>query len=921
MSESRKRNADHSKSAVNITLAKLHQALKDCLLSGKLPVEDEDHKSILNSYKSFAYYLLPEELYWVLSCSIRAEEPFTNPGGCRDMVNRSSRTTLNHVFNNNDPAKTRYQEASKIILQNNAGNGESESFSDSIVRSRISGRWEKILNNLSQNEITSFQTGVQLLIREDIGDKRKDLRTNLLNLYEKSFKDCLTSLTIIASTLYCWNNTKPSKDYDPMLTMMMLLKIILPEESLDIYLDAAEEQRLKENARLKASNNLKHIHHLLQQSNAGDDIYGILNDNNIQTIIKHCQENITTPYLDDARLLGESNYILYRCYITKKSNDVKELSENDQDIQKLAYNYLRESQKYGYEMAMKEDLPADYSLAYKSQPLQVSPRYCYYNSENIYISNFKNTLPEPGNLILKPYREMDETILLSGSPEWFLFFSEDTCQNFRDTLSLLQTLQKLRSDNKLDADIDIEIFMRGDEEIYAPLINTSLSLMQDMIIPVHILDDDKRSAQYLLSRHPLFYPIRNVSPDDTSLYLDLNFIIIGDDTCAEWLAREAFWLMGFTAEGIMPKIHILGPDADFINRKIHIKCPGMQKNNIKIQETIPDTNLPEILSHRIFLDAWELEDTLKALIDSSPYNYIAITGSGDEYNLELAIRIREWLMRRSIGDEASNIRPDHNALSSRLNNMPPIAFRCKDPHIAYLSRKLAVGSETSGEFWYNSYGLIPFGSCNEIYTADNLGGGILEQLSICAHLQYSSKEPVRVPDIDTASILSIPDYRDALKSYYRLQYNKESSFSAALSLPYRLFNCLHLNNRILPEAWNILDDQAWFSPAALQKLAGKAAHIEKYNSIDKLARWEHERWTRYMLSRCWMPAKNEEKELYTKLNNGKHQLYAAKLHPLIKDYDELNNDDKKYDISSLKMTSQILKREWLIMSDDGERPL
>ena len=76
-----------------------------------------------------------------------------------------------------------------------------------------------------------------------------------------------------------------------------------------------------------------------------------------------------------------------------------------------------------------------------------------------------------------------------------------------------------------------------------------------------------------------------------------------------------------------------------------------------------------------------------------------------------------------------------------------------------------------------------------------------------------------------------------------------------------------------------------------------------------------------MLSRCWMPAKNEEKELYTKLNNGKHQLYAAKLHPLIKDFDQLNNDDKKYDISSLEMTSQILKREWLIMSDDGERPL
>ena len=115
----------------------------------------------------------------------------------------------------------------------------------------------------------------------------------------------------------------------------------------------------------------------------------------------------------------------------------------------------------------------------------------------------------------------------------------------------------------------------------------------------------------------------------------------------------------------------------------------------------------------------------------------------------------------------------------------------------------------------------------------------------------------------------------------------------------------------MPKAWDITDDDAWFSPAALEELARKSEHIDKYNNINYLARCEHDRWIRYELSRSWLPATKAEMDLYTSLNGNQHQLYIAKLHPLINSFESMSEEEKAHDIDSLRMTSEILRRAWL----------
>ena len=329
-----------------------------------------------------------------------------------------------------------------------------------------------------------------------------------------------------------------------------------------------------------------------------------------------------------------------------------------------------------------------------------------------------------------------------------------------------------------------------------------------------------------------------------------------------------------------------------------------------------------LLSCPVNLESRELEKKIDKLMSEGTYLYFAVSAGDDTENMQMAVRIREHMIRHVINNSSSVGKSDKNDAANLLYELPPIAFRCRSADIAKLGARMIVNELGQGDRWYNNYNLISFGAFSERYIWNELDGGLAEQLSLCVHMQYCG---MKACDPEEAAGSEKEEQaeekrKNAEQLYYGRQYNKDSSLAVALSLPYRLFHMYDKWDRIIPEPWDILDSKAYFSPDVLKNLGEKAKKAQRYSEklIIELAEWEHIRWSRYMLARGWMPASIEQMELYRNSEYSRHQLYIAKLHPCICDFERLAVLEKKldkkirdYDISNLKATGDILCRAWL----------
>ena len=102
-----------------------------------------------------------------------------------------------------------------------------------------------------------------------------------------------------------------------------------------------------------------------------------------------------------------------------------------------------------------------------------------------------------------------------------------------------------------------------------------------------------------------------------------------------------------------------------------------------------------------------------------------------------------------------------------------------------------------------------------------------------------------------------------LKSYFERLYNRDSSFSAAVSMPYRLFEA-----GITPTpdwtSWDIQDPDAWWNSETRSHMA--ETYLEKLTDtsvtdtddahpsfdqklVEQLAKYEQMRWCCYQLTR------------------------------------------------------------------------
>jgi len=603
-----------------------------------------------------------------------------------------------------------------------------------------------------------------------------------------------------------------------------------------------------------------------------------------------------------------------------------------------ADEYLKVSYECSYEEAVKwHKIINTVSLTNTiEQSADTSTGYYYINDKNPCSEMIEESAPCGWELIPYPlekasyYRNAaDPRIKLTTlrRKQRFFLISDDFDRNLQELLLILQTIKSRQPINTgsypKDHNISYEFYIRGNEEKIAPFVDTALARVKNLIIPVHIIDEDKMAAR-VLAQHPLFYSIRRLSETESA---HLKFLVVGNTKVCDWLVREASWMLTFRNPEIKSEILIIAPDADSVKERIEYRCPVIKNSKLKISIKKADYETPEFL-----------KAVSKEL--SSGYPYFAIDTGSDIDNMELAVKIRECCIRKKIKDDDDNI-----------SESPVIAFYCQDPDIANLSLNTVVINEDAGKKWYNNYRVIPFGRRDRLYHWDSITNHILEQLSLNIHLQYYLNDS---PSMGDGLTKIREDYYTALKDYYGRTYNRDSSMAVAMSLPYRLYQGIVGKTRLLPsERINIMDDEAFYSVGARTKYSEwvkkinwenseytnqiELRHLDSYgkekystekefdpnSEVYQMAKWEQDRWNQFMCSRGWISAKTKQMRMYYGKGNANQQLYIGKMHPCIEDYPKLESISNKYNelsgkdkefqmsnITSIQRTEKILSLYW-----------
>ena len=535
-------------------------------------------------------------------------------------------------------------------------------------------------------------------------------------------------------------------------------------------------------------------------------------------------------------------------------------------------------------------------IAKEKETIKNHPRPSKANSAGVYTINCDAGDPVCDWIIRtapsswqKTVSDFPESTLVSNTNQKILLVREDYSRNLSDAINILDKIKTGidRNETKISDWNNLELYIRCHETEVTPLLDTALSYFTEnseiaaqsglSLIKIYLIDEAKRSADYLFAQHPHFYPLtlaRNNNNDAKRIH-----IVLATDNknlgYSEWLIKEAFWTLPRADSGVDTKISIISPYAAELCRSITAQCPGLASisllngkvenpDSFNIKAAIPDINFPVIEYINTSFSSQALQTELVKLWNHSDFLYYIIDSSSDIEGVNLALRIREHTIRQSVLAGHSSNYSKHNAA---------IAVRCFDPDIAGLTRELIVPKEEEhGKLWFNDYNLIPFGSKESLFSWDQLSGGIIETISQCIHLQYCDA------GLDHDSCIS------GLNSYFRRLYNHDSSFGAAVSMPYRLYEA-----GVIPDTWFIQNREAWWNESVRAELASTYKKIidSDEQKVEQLARYEHMRWCCFQLTRGWLPV--EPYQVLQFMNSGakRHVLQIAKLHPCLCSWDGL----------------------------------
>lgn len=731
----------------------------------------------------------------------------------------------------------------------------------------------------------------------------------------------LCSLLLIASTWELWERASVAST-EEIEALRILAHIIFPSNAIQIEKHTSAEwisdRKEKEAEDARSAINRAKEHYTARE---------------YEDCVADCLSVIRLNFADD-KDLGAAYYYAVIC---RKKHGVSWPGKYDET------EWIARAQSLGNEMAIHDwKISHIDSLVYEPVPYSGKAKRFFMNTNNDRTAFFMSSLSrEKDTGCICSVVEKDWAGALRQVPEpgqnVFLLLDEDQEKNYYDLISILNLFRGAYS-TEMDTLIeDVEIYIRVSSEKYAGLIDTAMKQMNGVVVPVHILDESKLTAQHLLATHPLFYPIRSL-PNHTlnNKQVVLNLVIICESKTdlAMWIAREAYWLGCFWYQGIHVEITIVSVNAKEINESLRFLCSGIFSG--ETDESVSSVSVSVVPLSGSTISTSELFGCLEGLATSANYfPYYVIAAKDDVSGLNLGIQLREWNIR-SIVRKGGKI---------GKTDLPVIAFHCEDDNIAHLAEKMVVQTADHGDSWFNNYCIIPFGMRSEMYGGQQLMRDYFELAARATHLQYNyikvqaTKEQVN----------------GALVSFYNRYYNYDSSKAAALSLPYRLFMAKDKlpgfweRDHITPDGWSISDADVYTDLSEMGSVGTMAdafASCIECNTeiLGSLTRYEHARWTRWMISRGWIPSTTEETVTYMLAGNPKQQLFVARMHSCMIPFDKLGDlqadlyangdrgkqfdrfkDEKgkydyftKFDKDSIRMTPDIMRLAWPAILDEAE---
>ncbi|MBR3143452.1 MAG: hypothetical protein IKF09_09945 [Clostridiales bacterium] len=687
----------------------------------------------------------------------------------------------------------------------------------------------------------------------------------------------LAVLSILATTWPCWDNLRGSKPKkQDIVFLLQLTKMIFPIPDTDIVLDES-------NASAGTDDNVIVIYNnALALFEKGDY------KESAELFTEIVTEHLTAPY----EILANSYTSLIKFYGIS-SIEIPTIGTTE-ELKRWAFHYGAND------------------IQLRSHEIRQQPQKSKAVDHGLYLFNYLDGSKETGQLVqwianTKPdgWKRPDDwdfgivndldslAVRLSETPIRFILINKDYSQNLEDALLILDDVKTYQFSDRWDHSIceNIEIIIRCPEEYATSMLDTACSFLNKEYPPVkiYLIDEKKRSADYLFSQHPLFYPMTFSFNKERLASAESSLIIVSnnkDTQYVSWLIRDAFWMLPHSSPKIHSRIIVMSPYASEIATGLAAECPGLtafisivnlqsgRKEVLKNPSiiNINDIAFPHIEFHPLSTNVRAFQSTISAIIKEDIFPYFVVDSESDLMAISLGKKIREILIRDAVSA---------HQLGSYSSDSTVIAIRSQSPDYAGLAQDLIVPKEKEHDaLFFSDYKLITFGSIKDIFSWDQLTGGTIEFISQCMHMQYCSQSD----DYDFNKEASTED----TWSYYHRLYNRAASFAAAMSLPYRLFEA-----EVYPLRWVISSDyNIYWEESSRQALAKDFSELltdekKRDELINRLARYEHTRWCCYMLSMGWLPASKEQTVHY--MNNGvdRHTLQIAKMHPCICSWDDL----------------------------------
>lgn len=600
------------------------------------------------------------------------------------------------------------------------------------------------------------------------------------------------------------------------------------------------------------------IAHIITNSKDSLDSLKVISKNNLIEKLNIVIEDDANATLHDI-----SECLYYRGLLAKNDN----YSASQRDFEMAAQK--------GHERA-RQEISNRKRNAYHFNPIfiqKVGANNCYVNSVSGKNLSVLRSLPSNAwsvfcdNINVSPEMNLidilnlDEFIKITNlfhsknSRTIALFMSEDENSNLSECLNFIDKLFNIAlsvSDEQKNTTINnIDIYVSANYETASMFLDASISDMgKTLYFKVHIVDEQRDSAHSLLCDAPLFIPLLEKRCIDNSI----DIVLLGSTETNYRIAKEAI-ACAYLGKNYPISMTMIGNNASALENKLHRECPGLyDSNSIRcIRPIFIPCNLNEYDFPSCIYGSNQEENNNLIAKTFKNGNYFVVDIGTDFENIQFAMELRTWLLRSS----------------DSFDRTPFIAVKCSNSSNSYLANRLTVSGQLPGDSYYNKFNLFTFGSLEQMYSYKRLiEKPLIQRVALRIHESYYGN-----------NIFS------AQNDYYSFSYNSDSSLLAAIGLSYRLFAAgCRLSNQE-----DYLGDAIFKRVDLFRDFNEK---IKNASMLESLAALEQSRWNGYMLSRGWESASVNQVQAYKEQATGSsHKHSLARLHPFIREWEDLNNKE------------------------------